>query len=313
MPTYQRYKLGLLLTAGLPLFRSKLLLFLVLTIFYPGGLNAYPGQPIASLAVPFTEANAASGCEGPQREAKIGNLTANKLKRQQTEREVGRRLAAKAEQNAVMLVDESIVRYVNRIEQRIVESSELSGCFIVKILVDPEPNAYSLPGGFVYLTTGIIEVADSEGQLAAALAHETAHITGRHLIRFESETRIYGRLALFSSPAGYLLHRYLGPLLMFGLVRRLELEADQIGVRYHINAGYDPLEFCRLLQSLSPEGDGTETFFDRISDTHPETKVRVKRLKFMARMSESAAASHLVSTSEFQEMKARFAILRSLQ
>lgn len=202
MPPDQPHNLRLLLLAGLRPFLSTLILSLELTVFPAGNANAYPEHPTV-VAVSPTEANAFSECHGRQLDTRIGYFTSKSLKRQQADWAIGRKLAANTEQNAVILFDESIVRYVNQIEQSIVDSAGLPGCFVVKILVDPEPNAYSLPGGFVYLTTGLIEMADSEGQLAAALAHETAHVTARRLERLEAETRIYGRLALFSSPAGF--------------------------------------------------------------------------------------------------------------
>jgi predicted Zn-dependent protease len=248
-----------------------------------------------------------------QRDDRARKLTTKTLKKQQAEWALGSSLAAHAEEDAVMFTDEFIVHYVNRIEQRIVDSSQLPGCFVVKIMVDPEPNAYSLPGGFVYLTTGLIEVAESEGQLAAALAHETAHVTARHMTRFVAETRIWGRLALFSGPAGYLLRRYMGPFFMLSFVRQDELEADQLGLRYHNAAGYDTLEFCRMLQNATPEDDQNETFLERLRDAHPRTSVRVKRLQSISRNLQWAQTGNLVSTNEFQDMKARFATLNVSQ
>ena len=286
-----------------------LILSLGLTVLYAGTAKADRGHTIVSPPRSFSEENAGTRCHGVQPPSG-GEFVSKTLKSQQAESALGRKLAASVEQNAVMLSDELIVRYVNRIEANIVDSSGLPGCFVVKIMVDPEANAYSLPGGFVYLTTGLIDASESEAQLGAALAHETAHITARHLIRFETERRIYGRLALFSSPVGYILRRYLGPLFMFGLVRRQEYEADQLGMRYYIAAGYDSLEFFSLLQKLVPEDEETETFFDRLTDTHPTTKARLKRLSSIAQNSAAPQASYLVNTSEFQEVKTRFAILK---
>jgi len=107
-------------------------------------------------------------------------------------------------------------------------------------------------------------VIDSEGELVAALARETGHVTARHETRITTQEHIWGRLALVGGPAGYALRRYLGPLLMFKLVRNSEFEADRIGFRYQIAAGYDPLEFCRLLQIAFADGEEKEAFLDRL-------------------------------------------------
>ena len=308
MPPNQRYR-RFSSIIGLHLFPG-LIVFLGMTIFYAGSANADRGHTTVSPPRSFSEDNAGTWCQGVQPHAGE-EFISKTLKAQQAEWALGRKLAATAEQNAVMLSDELILRYVNRIEATIVDRSGLPGCFVVKIIVDSEPNAYSLPGGFVYLTTGLIDAVDSEGQLAAALAHETAHITARHLIRFETERRIYGRLALFSSPAGYILRRYLGPLFMFGFVRRQEFQADQLGMRYHVAAGYDSLEFFSLLRKLVPEDEDSETFFERLTDTHPTTKARLKRLTSNALNSEAPQAGYLVNTSDFQEVKTRFVILKN--
>lgn len=251
----------------------------------------------------------ASGCGRLPADASSGQLQEKTLKTQQTEWAVGSKLAADAEQHTEMVTNEFIVQYVNRIEQTIVDGSGLAGCFVVKIIIDPEPNAYSLPGGFIYLTTGLIDVTESEAQLAAALAHETAHVTARHLTRFRTQARIWNRLALFSGPAGYFLRPYLGPLLMFGVIRRQELEADRIGLRYQTAAGYESLEFCRLLQSAISENDEGESFLERLTDTHPATKVRVRRLQSLIRTLISPRSGYIVNTNEFELMKTRFAAL----
>lgn len=252
-----------------------------------------------------------SGCDRLQPSATSETATKNWLKTQQDEWALGSKLAANAEQNVEMISDSFIVQYVNQLEQTIVTRSELPGCFVVKILIDPEPNAYSLPGGFIYVTSGLVQVAESEGELAGALAHETAHVTLRHMSKLQTQSRIWRRFALFSSPAGFLLHRYLGPLVLFAMVRKEEFEADRLGMLYLMAAGYDILEFSNLLQSAIPEDVTRASLLDRLYDSHPETKSRVKRLQHLSRHSMSPQVNYLVNTSEFEEMKNRFARLES--
>jgi predicted Zn-dependent protease len=237
----------------------------------------------------------------------------NQLKSQQSEWALGSKLAASAEQNVQMVTDNYIVQYVNQLEQKIVDRSELPGCFVVKILIDPEPNAYSLPGGFIYLTSGLVQIAGTEGELAGALAHETAHVTLRHMTRIQTQTRIWARIGLFGSPAGYLLRRYLGPLVMFRMIRKEEFEADQLGTQYLIMAGYDSLEFSNLLQIAIPEAETRPPLLDRLYDTHPETKSRVKQLQLLSRTLRAPGNDDAVDSSEFEEMKSRFANLEISQ
>ena len=250
-----------------------------------------------------------SGCDRLHASERSGKTNTNWL-RTKSEWTLGSKLAANAEQNVEMITDSFVVQYVNWLEQKIVDRSELPGCFVVKILIDSEPNAYSLPGGFIYVTSGLVQRTDTEAELAGALAHETAHVTLHHMTRFQAQTRRWRRFALFSSPAGYLLRRYLGPLLMYSLIRQEEFEADRIGMQYQTMAGYDSLEFCRLLQNAIPDETGT-TLLDRLYDTHPATGSRVRRLQSLSRSSTSSQAGYLLNTSDFDMMKTYFAKLSS--
>jgi len=282
--------------------RYTLIFILLVSACYPAVAQVQAWRLAASLLKP----NETIPCDshGPTgRQAPNGG----KRKRQQREWELGKQLAADAEQNAVMITDDFIVQYVNRLEQKIVNQSALPGCFIVKILVDPEPNASSLPGGFIYLTTGLLALSDSEGELAAALAHETAHVTAQHMTHFLTQSRIWGHVASWTGPPGFLLRRYMGPLLMFSLIRKDEFEADRLGLLYQVASGYDPEEFCTLLQKAIPQSGNGGPLFERLYNSHPATEERVKRLKSLGRRTMPPQADSLVTTSDFQEMKARFA------
>lgn len=279
----------------------------LVVILFLGACHPTVAQAKASNLSSFLlAANAEPVCNPLEAIGSVRNPSRTSLKKQQAEWELGKRLSTDAEQNADMITDDFVVQYINQLEQKIVSRSQLPGCFAVKILMDPEPNAYSLPGGFIYVTTGLVALSDNEGELAAALAHETAHVTARHFSKFSSQSRAWGRVALVGGPVGYLLRRYLGPLLVFSQIRRDEFEADRLGLRYQLASGYDLLEFCTLLQNAIPQPHGTP-LLDRLYSTHPATSKRVERLKSLGRGSVSREVDYLVSTSEFQDMKARFA------
>jgi predicted Zn-dependent protease len=247
--------------------------------------------------------NSGSGCDLLRIPASSTNSGGHNLKTQQAEYGLGSRLAADVEQQKELISDAFILQYINHLEQKVTRSSELPGCFVVKVLSDPEPNAYSLPGGFIYVTAGLIDLIDSEGELVAVLAHETGHVTARHQTRIESETHSWGRLALVAGPAGYALRRYLGPLLMLKLVRNSEYEADRLGLRYTVASGYDPLEFGRLLQTAFADEQENDSFLDRLYDSHPPTKTRVERLQAAIPRLLTPKAGYIVNASEFTQMK----------
>src|SRR6476646_5040656 len=93
---------------------------------------------------------------------------------------LGHQLAAQVERQAKLFKDSVVNEYVNRVEQNIVRNSDAKVPFTVKIIESDEVNAFALPGGFLFVNTGLILAADQEAELAGVLAHETAHVAARH-------------------------------------------------------------------------------------------------------------------------------------
>ena len=227
----------------------------------------------------------------------------------QAEWTTGNQLAEKIERDATLIEDPGLTAYMNSLERTIVRHSDLHGCFRVKILHDPEPNAFALPGGFLYITTGLLLIADSEGELTAALAHENAHVTAHHFARIDQKRRLCGRLVLAGGPAGYLVRRFLGPLLTRKLIRNSEFEADQLSLQYQSASGYDPSEFSRLLHNAFQDQGKPPSFLERLFDTHPLTSTRIKRLDKAKDRLPPRTMDQPVDTSRFQQAKERLVAL----
>jgi predicted Zn-dependent protease len=242
-----------------------------------------------------------------------GTSTIRERNRQQSEWMTGFGLAKKVDQHTKQTTDREIIRYLNDIEGRLVEHSKLDGCFVVKVIDDPEPNAYSLPGGFLYLTTGLLWIAENESQLAAALAHETAHVNARHLTRLEQRRRIWGRLALLAGPVGYAARRYFGPVLTMKMLRDFELDADGRGLQYYISAGYDVREFAALLQSGYLEQEANQSLWNRLLDDHPATSMRINRLRQASDRILQPRIQAPANPSEFDRVKARLPAIKASQ
>ncbi|PYX49556.1 MAG: hypothetical protein DMG79_08320 [Acidobacteria bacterium] len=266
-----------------------------------------PVPPLKSASV-----NTDLGCDRLQDGRRSAAFAPKILREQRAQWALGSKLAADVDRNYELITDHFILQYVNRLERTIVNESELPGCFVVKVLIDPEANAYSLPGGFIYLTTGLIALVESEGQLVAALAHETGHITGQHLTRIDGQARTLRGVLFFGGPVGFALWRSVGRLVVLKLMRNKEFEADRLGLRYEIASGYEPLEFCRFLQLVFRKEEQSEPFFDRLNETHPSTNVRVRRLRASSSDLRAHQPVHIVNTSEFSEMKKHFSSELSL-
>jgi len=183
--------------------------------------------------------------------------------------------------------DEALGAYVTRIGDRMAELSERPHLpWTFRVLDSPVVNAFALPGGFVYVTRGLVAYAGSEAELAGVIGHEIGHVTGRHSKARQTGSFISG-LAIF---AGALLSDTvrdlvsLGvPQLAAGLVltkysRGQELDADERGIRYATQAGYNPYGiggFFETLQSLEESSDRKK--LPGWISTHPQVDDRIER------------------------------------
>jgi peptidase M48-like protein len=168
------------------------------------------------------------------------------------------------------LQDNEVQAYVRQIAARIAANSDLKVPLRVTVLDSAEPRAIALPGGFLYVTSGVIRSAQSESELAGVLSREIARIAARHGTRV-TKTSFISRLfvpvtqiatGIFTgggmNPAAYYGINY-GVEGISGLVGRVlngsneqfQAEADQLGVQYAWKAGYDPRGFIAFLDSTA--------------------------------------------------------------
>ena len=164
----------------------------------------------------------------------------------------------------------------------------------VTILNSPIVNAFALPSGRLYVTRGLLALANDTSEVAAVMAHEIAHVTARHALQ---RAEIEKRSAVISQAATVIEDRDKGrsfqayaQLSLATFSRQQELEADQIGVRTIARAGFDPYAASRFLQSLGRSstprqgifGQGTGDKPDMMS-THPSTPERIDHAIGVAR------------------------------
>lgn len=142
--------------------------------------------------------------------------------------------------------NEALQRYVDKVGQRLVRVSHRPNLTYHFTVVDSdEVNAFALPGGYIYVTRGMLAYLKNEAELAAVLGHELGHVTARHAVRKQSASTAVGvagavlAAATGISGAGQ-LSNLAGTALVQGYGRDLELEADGFGAEYIVRSGYNP-------------------------------------------------------------------------
>lgn len=172
-------------------------------------------------------------------------------------------------------------------------SENPSQAYRITVLNSPAVNAFALPGGYLYVTRGLLALANDASEVAAVLSHEMAHVTANHGLerqRREKEVEIAGQVAdeLFSNSIAGRQVVARGKLSLAAFSRNQELQADVIGVRMLGEAGYDPYAAPRFLESMNanqrfsavdPEADASLDFLA----SHPNAPQRVELAKNHAR------------------------------
>ncbi len=227
---------------------------------------------------------------------------------------MGKEYAQQIESSVKLIQDPVVTEYVNRVGQNLVRNSDAKVPFTIKVIDSDDINAMALPGGFFYVNSGLVLAADNEAELAGVMAHEIAHVCARHATR--QMTR--GQWANFATlpliflggPAGYAARMgasLLVPATFMKFSRGFEAEADHLGVQYMYHAGYDPQQFISMfekMESLEKKKPGT---IAKIFSDHPPTPDRIAHTQNEIATILPPRDSYIVSTSEFDDVKARLA------
>jgi predicted Zn-dependent protease len=230
----------------------------------------------------------------------------------------GRVYAQQIESQVKLVNDPVVTEYVNRIGQNLVRNSDAQVPFTIKVIDSDVVNAMALPGGFFYVNSGLILAADEEAEMAGVMAHEIAHVAACHYGR--EATRL-NMLQLASIPfifmggaIGYAGYEAMGlgiPVAFFKFSRGFEAEADYLGVEYMYRAGYDPsafVSFFEKIQAMEKKKPGT---LSKAFDSHPQTPERIEKTQDEIRKILPAKQQYVVTTSEFDEVKARLAAIEN--
>jgi predicted Zn-dependent protease len=227
---------------------------------------------------------------------------------------IGKQYSVEIERSAKLLTDPVVNEYVNRVAQNVARNSDLKIPLTVKVIDDPSLNAFALPGGFLYVNTGLLMAADEEDQVAGVVAHEIAHVAARHWASQMTKMTFaqFAMLPLIFVPMSYpvymgVMEAYMQgvPLAFLKFNRGAEAEADYLGIQYMYKAGYDPNSYVAFFGKVMEEERRMPGSMPQVFMDHPPTGDRIIKTEEEIKQILPKREQYLVSTSEFDDVKGR--------
>ncbi len=232
------------------------------------------------------------------------------------ELELGREAAVQVAAQIGLVDDAALVAYVGRVGERLARHSPRRDVTCQFFVVDmPEPNAFALPGGWVYVSRGLLAITNSEDELANVLGHEIGHVAARHAAQRHTRAAGVGLLSTASAVVAGVAGggeaaasaasagQILGGGLLAAYSRDQEREADEVGQQLALDAGYRPEAMSSFLRTLRRRSE-----LDRggprqpgFLDTHPTPHERVLSTRHRARELGAPAEEAAISRAAFLE------------
>ncbi len=232
----------------------------------------------------------------------------------------GKQYSMEIEKSSHLVTDPVVVEYVNRVGQNLVKNSDAKVPFTIKVLDTDEINAMALPGGYFYVNSGLILACDSEDELAGVMAHEIAHVAAHHAAREMTKLNYMqiGSIPLMIIAQGswtgygiYEVSQLAVPLTFLQFSREYEAEADYLGIQYAYRSGYDPQGMVSIFEKLYAREKHKPGALSRAFSDHPATPDRIANVEQEIATILPARPDYLVTTSEFDQVKARLARIQN--
>jgi predicted Zn-dependent protease len=206
------------------------------------------------------------------------------------ERQIGEEFLLQLQQYYPLVEDPFITSYFNQLGQKLVaQMGPQPFHYKFFIVIDPSMNAFAVPGGYIFLHTGMIRMAEREGEVAAVLAHEISHIYARHMAKMMKKSRLVTVASLIGALASIFLGGALAQPLLVGSMaagesamlkysRDNEGEADSLGFKWMAKAGYNPRDMVTIFSKMNKqrwlEGGKIPIYLS----THPDVDNRIVEL-----------------------------------
>jgi len=204
---------------------------------------------------------------------------------------MGKQMSKEIEKETPLIRHQRLTQLVQGIGQTLAEHAEDPEFklypYTFKVVDSSEVNAFSLPGGPVYVNMGLLELAENEDELAAVVAHEMGHVAARHateqmttvelsqLVLMVTLSAVGGGIppiAMEGTRLGYVLG-----ILRYN--RSMESEADHLGLKLMESAGYDPHAMVTMLQHIQDERRAEPVLLERLMSSHPLPDERIQAVE----------------------------------
>ena len=233
---------------------------------------------------------------------------------------LGKQLSIEVRKQARIVDDPIAAEYLNRLGQNLVRNSDVTFPVSFTLVDADEINAFTLPGGFIFVNTAVLRLSDNEAELASVLAHELGHAAARHATRQATRDQMISMgtlpLAVFGGVAGLAVRQAAGlmaPMAFFHFSRAFETEADLLGIQYLWKAGYDPNASVDLFERVESTERRQPGAVSRLFRTHPLTPDRIEKTQHNINALLPRQAEYVINTSEYEAVRERLAQLSALQ
>jgi predicted Zn-dependent protease len=235
------------------------------------------------------------------------------------ERELGDKLAIEIQQKVDMVNDPLIKEYVDEVGRRILEEAhDQRFRYRFYVVKEQEPNAFAIPGGHIFVTSGLISLVDTEDELAGVIGHETGHSVLRHIDKAMDRAKRISLATLAAVIAAAFLTKdakgaatlstgamAMAQSLMLKYTRENEVEADQKGIKYMTDAGYDPQAMVVFLKKIYRWQRFTSPEVPTYLSTHPGIDTRIAYLSDTFVTAPKPLATHPPAAGDLEKLQTR--------
>ena len=209
------------------------------------------------------------------------------------EKKLGKQVALEIEGNVEMVRDLTLQTFIEKVGHSLVDQvGPTPFGFKFYVIKAQDPNAFAIPGGYIFVTTGLLVLAENEQEIAAVLSHEISHVTARHISQMIEKAKrlnIASMVAILAamlaggggagSQAGAAMAMATAEALTLKYTREMEVDADQNSLHYLIKAGYDPNGMITFLNKIMRMSLALAPKVPPYLTTHPAIEDRLSLLE----------------------------------